>query len=664
MKELSSLRGVGKARLDALAKAGIFTMRDLLFTLPIAYKDTLHPTPVAELTAGQTACVSVFLKAPAKLSRFNGRTAVTAKMTDGTKTLTVHFYQQPWMKDSLKTDTEYLLYGRVEEKSSGFTMICPSVEHDRALIPKYRTLPGLPDKTFSGLVKQALEQIDDCVQETLPQGVRTRHHLCEINFALRQTHFPDSVEALQIAKRRLAFESLLLYQAAMGLTRGARQEGVQIQTAEPEAFFVSLPFPPTGAQRRVLNEIAQDLQAPRAMARMVQGDVGCGKTVVAFGAIYLSAKGGYQSALMAPTEILARQHLESAKKMLEPLGITCGLLIGGMKAAERREALESIKTGRWQAVIGTHALLSEGVEYHRLGLVVTDEQHRFGVRQRKKLADKAEQEPNALVMSATPIPRSLALVLYGDLDLSVIDEMPPGRTPVETRVVPEEKRAGLYEFIHAETKAGHQTYIVCPLVEESEAIEAASAQSMYTNLSSSALHDLRLGLTYGSQDPAEKEKTINAFAHGELDVLVATTVIEVGVNVPSASVMVIENADRFGLSQLHQLRGRVGRGAAKSWCFLMAKKNARLNALCKTSDGFEIAREDLRQRGPGDFLGTRQHGERLLPGMTDGADVRLIEETRDCLKTLRAPEYAAELDAVLASARMTYDRLTKDIAFN
>ncbi len=664
MKELSSLRGVGKARLDALAKAGIFTMRDLLFTLPIAYKDTLHPTPVAELTAGQTACVSVFLKAPAKLSRFNGRTAVTAKMTDGTKTLTVQFYQQPWMKDSLKTDTEYLLYGRVEEKSSGFTMICPSVEHDRALIPKYRTLPGLPDKTFSGLVKQALEQIDDCVQETLPQGVRTRHHLCEINFALRQTHFPDSVEALQIAKRRLAFESLLLYQAAMGLTRGARQEGVQIQTAEPETFFVSLPFPPTGAQRRVLNEIAQDLQAPRAMARMVQGDVGCGKTVVAFGAIYLSAKGGYQSALMAPTEILARQHLESAKKMLEPLGITCGLLIGGMKAAERREALESIKTGRWQAVIGTHALLSEGVEYHRLGLVVTDEQHRFGVRQRKKLADKAEQEPNALVMSATPIPRSLALVLYGDLDLSVIDEMPPGRTPVETRVVPEEKRAGLYEFIHAETKAGHQTYIVCPLVEESEAIEAASAQSMYTNLSSSALHDLRLGLTYGSQDPAEKEKTINAFAHGELDVLVATTVIEVGVNVPSASVMVIENADRFGLSQLHQLRGRVGRGAAKSWCFLMAKKNARLNALCKTSDGFEIAREDLRQRGPGDFLGTRQHGERLLPGMTDGADVRLIEETRDCLKTLRAPEYAAELDAVLASARMTYDRLTKDIAFN
>ena len=664
MKELSSLRGVGKARLDALAKAGIFTMRDLLFTLPTAYKDTLHPTPVAELTAGQTACVSVFLKAPAKLSRFNGRTAVTAKMTDGTKTLTVQFYQQPWMKDSLKTDTEYLLYGRVEEKSSGFTMICPSVEHDRALIPKYRALPGLPDKTFSGLVKQALEQIDDCVQETLPQGVRTRHQLCEINFALRQTHFPDSAEALQIAKRRLAFESLLLYQAAMGLTRGARQEGVQIETAEPEAFFASLPFPPTGAQRRVLNEIAQDLQAPRAMARMVQGDVGCGKTAVAFGAIYLAAKGGYQSALMAPTEILARQHLESAKKMLEPLGITCGLLLGGMKTAERREALESIKTGRWQAVIGTHALLSEGVEYHRLGLVVTDEQHRFGVRQRKKLADKAEQEPNALVMSATPIPRSLALVLYGDLDLSVIDEMPPGRTPVETRVVPEEKRAGLYEFIRAEAKAGHQTYIVCPLVEESEAIEAASAQSMYADLCSGALHDLRLGLTYGSQDPVQKEETINAFAHGELDVLVATTVIEVGVNVPSASVMVIENADRFGLSQLHQLRGRVGRGAAKSWCFLMAKKNARLNALCKTSDGFEIAREDLRQRGPGDFLGTRQHGERLLPGVTDGADVRLIEETRDCLKTLRSPEYAAELQAVLASARTTYDRLTKDITFN
>ncbi len=664
MKELSSLRGVGAARLEALAKAGIFTMRDLLFTLPAAYKDTLHPTPVAELSAGQTACVSVFLKAPARLSRFNGRTAVTVKMTDGTQTLTVQFYQQPWMKDAFKADTEYLLYGRVEEKNGAFGMICPSVEHERALIPRYRALPGLPDKTFSGLVKQALEQIDDCVRETLPVGVRARHQLCEINFALRQTHFPDSAETLQIAKRRLAFESLLLYQVAMGLTRGARQEGVLIKTAEPEAFFASLPFPPTGAQRRVLAEIAADLCAPRAMARMVQGDVGCGKTAVAFGAIYLTARGGFQSALMAPTEILARQHLESAKKMLEPLGVSCGLLLGGMKAAERREALENIRTGRWQAVIGTHALLSEGVEYHRLGLVVTDEQHRFGVRQRKKLADKAEQEPNALVMSATPIPRSLALVLYGDLDLSVIDEMPPGRTPVETRIVPEEKREGLYAFIRAEAQAGHQTYIVCPLVEESEAIEAADAQSMYAALCGGALHGLRLGLTYGSQDPAEKEKTIAAFAQGELDVLVATTVIEVGVNVPAASVMVIENADRFGLSQLHQLRGRVGRGAAKSWCFLMAKKNARLNALCKTSDGFEIAREDLRQRGPGDFLGTRQHGERLLPGVTDGADVRLIEETAECLKTLRTPEHADELQAVLASARTTYDRLIKDVAFN
>ena len=381
----------------------------------------------------------------------------------------------------------------------------------------------------------------------------------------------------------------------------------------------------------------------------------------------LTAQAGYQCALMAPTEILARQHLESARKILEPLGISCGLLLGGMKAKERREALESIASGQWQAVIGTHALISEGVEYKNLGLVVTDEQHRFGVRQRRLLSKKAaenEAAPNELVMSATPIPRTLALVLYGDLDLSVVDELPPGRTPVKTRLVPEEKRDGLYDFIRREAAQGRQTYIVCPLVEESEQIDARSAQETYAELCTGPLSDLRLGLTFGEQDAAEKDETIRRFAQGELDVLVSTTVIEVGVNVPNATVMVIENADRFGLSQLHQLRGRVGRGAEESWCFLMAAPNERLKTLCETGDGFRIAQKDLELRGPGDFLGTRQHGDTLIPGMALGADVQMLEETSNCLKWLRSPGYEEEWEQVKQSAQAAFSQVMDEIAMN
>ena len=663
MNGLETLRGVGAARLNALKAAGVCTMRDLLFTLPVSYKDTLDPTPIGALTPGKSACVSAFLKAPPKLTHFKGKSLVAAKLTDGTRTLTAQYYNQPWMKEQLNTEGELLLYGRVDEVRGALVMQSPSLERERALLPVYRPLPGVPGRTFAQLVRQALGQIDDCVAETLPEAVRRKHQLCEINFALRESHFPQSKEMLAIAKRRLAFESLLLYQAATGLLRGAKAEGVRIPAAGADEFWRSMPFAPTNAQKRALEQIGADMASPRAMARMVQGDVGCGKTAVAFGAIFLAARGGFQSALMAPTEILARQHMESAKKMLEPLGIPCGLLVGGMKAAERREALEHIADGTWRAVIGTHALLSEGVTCRDLGLVVTDEQHRFGVRQRRALAGKAQAEPNALVMSATPIPRSLALVLYGDLDLSVIDEMPPGRTPVETRVVPENRRDGLYGFIRAEAKAGRQTYIVCPLVEDSETAEAASAQNTYAELTNGPLTDLRIGLTFGSQDAAEKERVMAAFSRGEIDVLVSTTVIEVGVNVPNASVMVIENADRFGLSQLHQLRGRVGRGADKSWCFLMAKKNERLDALCRTNDGFEIANEDLRQRGPGDFLGTRQHGERLLPGVTDGMDARLIDETRECLRALREGREDG-IEQVENAARAAYERLFSDIAFN
>ena len=670
MMALCELKGLGKARLDTLNKAGIYTLADLLLTLPLRYQDTSTVTPLGEIAPGMEICVSGYPKAPPRLSRFHGLTSVTLRLCDETGGVPVVWFNQPWLQTQIHQEDHLTLYGRVDRDKQGrIRMVSPLLVKERGILPVYRALPGIPPKTMREMMRQALTQLEDCCPETLPDILRIKYHLCERNFALRQAHFPETKENLAIALRRISFEGMLLYQAAAADLRGERSKGIVIDMPENacEQYWQSLPFPPTGAQKRVLSEIAGDLRASSAMGRMVQGDVGCGKTALAFGAMALTAQAGYQSALMAPTEILARQHLESAQRALEPLGIPCGLLIGGMRAKERREALEKIASGEWKAVIGTHALISEGVEYKNLGLVVTDEQHRFGVRQRRLLSKKAASEetaPNELVLSATPIPRTLALVLYGDLDLSVVDELPPGRTPVKTRIVPEEKRDGLYDFIRKEAGQGRQTYIVCPLVEESEQIDARSAQETYAELCTGPLADLRLGLTFGEQDPEEKAEIIRRFSSGELDVLVSTTVIEVGVNVPTATVMVIENADRFGLSQLHQLRGRVGRGAKESWCFLMAAPNERLKTLCETNDGFKIAQKDLELRGPGDFLGTRQHGDRQIPGMALGADVQLLEESSQCLKWLRSPGYEEEWTQVRDSARCAFSRVMDEIAMN
>ena len=670
MMALSELKGLGKAWLDTLHKAGIHTVADLLLTLPVRYQDTSASLPIGEIAPGMEICVSGYPKAAPRLSRFHGMTSVTLRLCDETGGVPVVWYNQPWLQTQIHQEDLLTLYGRVDRDKQGrIRMASPLIVRERGILPVYRALAGIPPKTMRELIRQALTQLEDCCPETLPDILRLKYHLCERNFALSQAHFPETKENLAIALRRVSFEGMLLYQAAAASLRGERARGISMDVPDdgPEAYFRTLPFPPTGAQRRVLQEIANDLKAPIAMGRMIQGDVGCGKTAIAFGAMFLAARAGYQSALMAPTEILPRQHLFSAKAMLESQGIPCGLLIGGMKAKERREALQSIASGQWRVVIGTHALISEGVEYENLGLVITDEQHRFGVRQRRLLSRKAKENepaPNELVMSATPIPRSLALVLYGDLDLSVVDELPPGRTPVKTRIVPEDKREGLYNFIRSEAAQGRQTYIVCPLVEESEQIDARSAQETYADLCTGPLSDLRLGLTYGDQDAQDKAETIQKFSAGEIDVLISTTVIEVGVNVPSATVMVIENADRFGLSQLHQLRGRVGRGAKESWCFLMAAPNERLKTLCETNDGFQIAQKDLELRGPGDFLGTRQHGDTLLPGMALGSDIHLLEETSACLKWLRSPGYEEEWALVRQAAQTAFARVIDEVAMN
>ncbi len=664
--QLSAIKGLGPARIQALGQAGVHTVEDLLMTLPARYKDTLNLTPIEALRPGQTACVHGWIDAAPRLARFQGRTLVTARLRDETGRIRVQYFNQPWMANQLQQDQEVLLYGPVTEYRGSMQLTSPSIEKEQGLIPVYRALPGIKSGTLAELISRALERVDECVTESLPADTRARHQLCEINYALRETHHPQSYETLAIARRRLTFENLLMFVTAMRLNHDTAREGtpLEIPADVPDRYWERLPFPPTGAQRRALNEIAADMRQGRAMSRLVQGDVGCGKTAVALGAILMCVKAGFQAVLMAPTEILARQHLESAQKTLSAFGVTSGLLVGGMKTAERRQALAAIASGEWQLVIGTHALFSAGVEYSRLGLIVTDEQHRFGVRQRRMIEDKAVSHPHVLVMSATPIPRSLALVMYGDLDISTIDEMPPGRTPVGTRIVPERKREGMYRFIRDEAAKGHQTYIVCPLVEESETVDVPSAQQVYAELSAGPLSDLRLGLTYGSQSAEEKARTIADFTAGKLDVLVSTTVIEVGVNVPTATIMVIESADRFGLSQLHQLRGRVGRGGGVSWCFLMASPNERLNALVRTNDGFEIAQEDLRQRGPGDLMGLRQHGQTLPPGMKEGFDIGMIGEAAEELKYLKQPGAEADYALVKAEALRRYEQWLSQITMN
>ena len=667
--ELSTLKGIGPTRLESLRAMGIVSLRDLLCCLPVRYEDRTKIIPCSEARGGEVLVMGVVHDKP-KLSRFNGLTKITASLQDESGKLPLVWYNQPWVSQQLPVGELVMLFGRVVEKNGRRALQNPQRVTELSIQPVYRAVKGIPAKIFREMMQKALTQVDECCPETLPRSLRLRHELCERNFAIRQAHFPDNLDNLRIARRRLAFEQMLMYQAAIGLVRNHQENGIALPLKEDacDAFWQHMPFAPTGAQRRVLEEIAQDMRRERAMSRLVQGDVGCGKTALAFGAISMTCGAGYQAAMMAPTEILARQHYESAKALLEPLGITCGLLIGSMKVKDKRAAHAALSEGKWQAVFGTHALISEGVTYQRLGLVVTDEQHRFGVRQRSTLQEKGVQDaraPHVLVMSATPIPRTLALILYGDLDVSVVDELPPGRTPVQTRLVPESKRSDMYGFLREQVRQGRQAYVVCPLVEDSEVIDnVRSAKATYEALTANELAGLRVGLTWGAQKADEKAEVLRAFAAGETDVLVSTTVIEVGVNVPNASVMVIENAERYGLSQLHQLRGRVGRGSAESWCFLLADENERLRILCKTNDGFVVAQKDLELRGPGDLMGTRQSGEMMADFLLDG-DVRMLEEASRCMKQLREdPALQEEREAVEREAALYYRDKLSQVALN
>ncbi|MBQ1255846.1 MAG: ATP-dependent DNA helicase RecG [Clostridia bacterium] len=645
---VSDLKGVGEKRLNDLNAAGIFTVRDLLMHFPAGYRDLSRITPLSDVRPGGMYAVHVTVAAPATQAWAKGLLITRCLVSDGTSEITCVFYNQPWMKGNLSVGRQLLLFGRTEMKGKKIQLSSPSVETEAGIQPVYKAIGSLQPKTLKQLMDKALSAARGTIRETLPGEIIDRFSLMNAEDMFFAIHQPENTRVLQEAMYRSSFENLLLFQIAAGLMRTTGKQGISIDAEDPDGFIGTLPFPPTNAQRRVLSEIAFDLRSPSAMARLVQGDVGCGKTAVAFGAIYLAAKKGFQCAMMAPTEILAHQHYESAKAMLEPLGVSCGLLTGSMTKKEHILAKEKISSGAWQAVFGTHALITEDVEYSSLGLVITDEQHRFGVRQRTMLSEKGEGV-NVLVMSATPIPRTLSLILYGDLDISVIDEMPAGRKPVKTRIVPESKREGMYGFIRSEVRAGRQVYFVCPLVEESEAIEAVSAEDLYGHLKNDVFPDLSVCLVHGKMKPKDKDREIEAFRLGNTDIMVSTTVIEVGVNVPNATVMVIENAERFGLAQLHQLRGRVGRGGDEAWCFLMADSTERLKTMCETNDGFIIAQKDMELRGPGEIFGTRQSGSMVSDLFNENTDAAMLQTTHELAREILKREKTDETRQILVA---------------
>ena len=667
--ELSDLKGLGPTRVSRLRAMGINSLRDFLYFFPIRYEDHIHISPIAAAPEGNVLLQGVILDKP-HISYFHGTSRVTARIQDASGSILVCWFNEPWMVQQLPVGETILLFGQLVRKK--YTVLQnPRIVTDREYMPVYRSIRGFPNRSVQQLMREALSDVESVCPETLPISFRERAGLLSLSEAIRSIHFPDDPARLALAQRRLIFENLLVYMMSVSILQHQCQPGfpMDIAAEEPDRFWDKMPFTPTNAQRRVLEEIADDLRKDEAMSRLVQGDVGCGKTALAFGAIFLAFRQGFQSAMMAPTEILARQHYKNAKAQLEQFGMNCELLTGSTRAAERRRILKGLSDQSVHAVFGTHALISEKVQYANLGLVITDEQHRFGVRQRSILQEKGIrneiQAPHVLVMSATPIPRTLALILYGDLHLSVVDELPPGRLPVRTRLVPEEKREAMYGFLRKAVQNGQQAYVVCPLVEDSESTQnVKSVQTLYSELIQNELKGLRVGITWGAQKTDEKAETLRRFQAGELDVLVSTTVIEVGVNVPNATIMIVENAERYGLSQLHQLRGRVGRGTAESWCFLMSGSGQKLQILCDTNDGFLVARKDLELRGPGDLLGTRQSGESFLK-LAGNCDEKLLIEVQKCVQELESrPETDAERRSIEDLTRKYFAQNSFAIARN
>lgn len=613
------LKGVGPKTAERFEKLGILTLSDLLCHYPRRYLDFSKPYSIAEAPA-DTECVvkaEVFAKPGGRILP-GGRRMERITAGDDVSSLEITWFNNPYAAQKLELGQEYYFQGIVTGGMLRRQMVNPQVRTDAQVKSSpfeavYPQTEGLTSSAIAKCVRQLLPHAE-LLPDPLPSEMLKKYRLLSKADAVRAIHCPATEEEAFAARRRLIYEELLVLQLGIGRMKnhGAASTGAPMKKADASPFWESLPFSPTGAQRRAVEEILTDMSGETSMNRLLQGDVGSGKTLVAAAAIWACIRAGYQAALLAPTEILASQHAENLNRLLSPFGMRVALLTGGMKAAARRTTLAAIRDDEADLIVGTHAILSEGVEFARLGLAVVDEQHRFGVRQRGLLAEKAAN-PHLLVMSATPIPRTLGLLMYGDLDISILDELPPGRKPVKTRCITGKKRADLYGFLDREIDSGRQVYIVCPAIEDAVGSGLNAVKSYYEDIAKAYLPDRRVGLMHGKLKPKEKAEVMDDFKSGRLDALVSTTVIEVGVDVPNATVMVIENAERYGLSALHQLRGRVGRGAAESWCFLVSDNASesvqkRLKFLCSTSDGFAVAQYDLETRGPGDFFGSRQHG--------------------------------------------------------
>lgn len=650
---IRGLRGIGDKKAQAFNKLGVFSLFDLISYFPRRYEDRSRLSHIALTLDGESVCVCALVADTPRLSRIRrGLDIVRFRAVDGSGAVDISYFNQSYMKDKFRRGESYYFYGKVQVTGSHRSMTNPIAEPEDGprrvtgkIVPVYRLSAGISAKDISGAVEQALGQCLGSLPELLPKDLRRKLSLTPVDFAYKNIHFPADEKSLDAARRRLVFEELFVLACALGRMRGqrGRSGGIAMPEGEIEEFWRAMPFSPTGAQRRCVNEALGDMRSGAEMNRLVQGDVGSGKTLVAAALVWYTFKNGRSSAFMAPTEILAEQHFETLTKLLAPLGLRIVRLTGAMTAAEKRKTKELLALGEFDLVVGTHAILSEGVELKRLGLVVTDEQHRFGVEQRSRLVSKGEK-PHVLVMSATPIPRTLALIIYGELDVSIIDELPPGRQKVDTFAVDESYRARLNGFIRKQVEQGRQVFVVCPMVEENEDLpqKLKSAEEHARELAG-VFPDLSVGCIHGRLKSKEKDAVMAAFVHGDIDILVSTTVIEVGVDVPNASLIVVENAERFGLSQLHQLRGRVGRGQHKSYCVLVSDSDGedvrrRLKIMTRTNDGFRISEEDLRLRGPGDFFGSRQHGLPELHMAELGADAQLMQQAQDEANALLAAD--------------------------
>jgi ATP-dependent DNA helicase RecG len=682
--EVRMVKGVGPQRAELLGKRGIFTLEDLLNYLPFRYEDRIHFSSIKDVQPGGTYTLRARVMSGQAVRGMYGRDAIYHLLVqDDSGSLPCKFFHGGYLEDRLKPGQQLILHGKVEIdklRPARREMVNPQIEvlsseevdstEMGRIVPIYEAVGTVGSRMIRRAIYNTLQNLDSHIPDVLPPDLLEKLRYPARREALIQTHFPpaeESLEALNLfrspAQQRLIFEEFFLYQLSMALGRKAQQKELAVafrvrEDKVREALKRILPFKPTGAQKRVLAEIATDLEKPVPMNRLLQGDVGSGKTIVAMQAAVIAMENGCQAALMAPTEILAVQHFLSARRILAPGGYTAELLISGLKPAEKAAARERIRTGEARLVIGTHALIEDAVQFARLGFVAIDEQHRFGVLQRKRLMDKAGKTgfaPHVLVLTATPIPRTLSLTLYGDLDVSVLDELPPGRTPIETRMTTEKHLPGVWDSLGREVEAGRQGYIVYPVIEESK-LELKAAMAEYERLSRAVFPKLKVGLLHGRMSSEEKDDVMQRFRRNDVQILVATTVIEVGVDVPNATVMVIEHAERFGLAQLHQLRGRIGRGAQKSHCILVAPgrmtddARARLETMVRTTNGFEIAETDLLIRGPGEFFGTRQSGELGFHVANPLRDRELLERARK--EAFQLVEEPAQKDSLQRMLRL------------